>query len=119
MSPMLSKLQESKIEIGSANQPIHIRRRFEDASKARIHQWLAEAIGVFSMVGLDDAQHLARAGAQIATTVLGSGRAISIDLLLDGSDVEIRLGMEGASGSQAVLHHHAARQHVDGKQSIH
>ncbi len=115
---MLSK--DSALEIDCANQPIHIRRRFEATSKEKIHEWLAEAIGVFSMVDLDDAQHLARAGAHIATTALGSGRAISIDLLLDATDVEIRLATEGDSGSQAVLHHHAAR-HVagGGTQSIH
>ena len=113
---MLSK--HSALEIDVANHPIHIRRRFEGPEK--IHAWLAEAIGVFSMVELDDAQHLARAGAHIARTALGFGRAISIDLLLDGHDVEIRLATEGDSGSQAVLHHHTTRSVAGGgTQSIH
>ena len=114
---MLSK--DAVFEIDRANHPIHIRRRFEETSKARIHQWLAEAIGVFSMLDFDDAQHLARAGAHIATTALGSGRAISIDLLLEGDDVEIRLSMEGASGSRAVLHHHAAQRVAGGTAPVH
>jgi hypothetical protein len=113
---MLSK--HSALEIDVANRPIHLRRRFGGPEK--IQEWLAEAIGVFSMVELDDARHLARAGAHIATTALGSGRPISIDLLLDGHDVEIRLATEGESGSQAVLHHHTARNVVGGgAQSIH
>jgi hypothetical protein len=114
---MLSKL--SPLSIERANQPIHIRRRFADASKVRIDEWIAEAIGVFSMRDVDDAQHLARAGATIATTALSSGRAVSIDLLLDGTDVEVRLSLEGASGSQAVLHHHATRPDAGGAPSIH
>ena len=113
---MLSKLSTVVIAV----QPILIRRRFESQSTEKIHEWLAEAIGVFSMVDRDDAQHLARAGAHIARTALGSGRAISIDLLLDGEDVEIRLAMDGDSGSQAVLHHHTTRDVVGGgTQSIH
>ena len=115
---MLSK--HSALEIDVANHPIHIRRRFEAEATEKIHAWLAEAIGVFSMVELDDAQHLARAGAHIARTALGSGRPISIDLLLDGHDVEIRLALDGDSGSQAVLHHHTTRNVAGGgTQSIH
>ena len=115
---MLSK--HSAIEIDVTSPPIHIRRRFEGSSTEKIHEWLAEAIGVFSMVELDDAQHLARAGAHIARTALGSGRAISIDLLLDGEDVEIRLAMDGDGGSQAVLLHHTTREAVgDGTRSVH
>jgi hypothetical protein len=113
---MLSKHSALEIEV----QPIHLRRRFEHHSTEKIHEWLAEAIGVFSMVDSDDAQHLARAGAHIARTAMGSGRAISIDLLLDGEDVEIRLAMDGDGGSQAVLLHHASSDAVtDGRQSIH
>ena len=112
---MLSK----HTEIDVANQPIHIRRRFEGPPTEKIHEWLAEAIGVFSMVELDDAQHLARAGAHIAKTALGSGRPISIDLLLHGHDVEIRLAMDGDSGSQAVLHHHTTPVVGGGTPSIH
>jgi hypothetical protein len=115
---MLSK--HHTLEIDVANHPIHIRRRFEGHSREKIHEWLAEAIGVFSMVELDDAQHLARAGAHIAKTALGSGRPISIDLLLDGHDVEIRLATEGDSGSQAVLHHHTANPVAGGgTQAVH
>jgi hypothetical protein len=115
---MLSK--QSALEIDVASQPIHIRRRFEGCSTEKVHEWLSEAIGVFSMVEVDDAQHLARAGAHIARTALGSGRAISIDLLLHGEDVEIRLAMDGDGGSQAVLLHHAPSDVVgDGTQSIH
>jgi len=114
---MLSK--HSALEIALESQPIHIRRRFERHSTEKIHEWLAEAIGVFSMVDLDDAQHLARAGAHIARTALGSGRPISIDLLLDGHDVEIRLATDGDSGSKAVLHHTARHVVGDGTQSIH
>jgi hypothetical protein len=115
---MLSK--HSALEIAVENQPIHIRRRFEARSTDKIHEWLAEAIGVFSMVDLDDAQHLARAGAHIARTALGSGRPLSIDLLLHGHDVEIRLATDGEQGSQAVLHHHTTPHVVDGGiQSIH
>jgi len=114
---MLSK--QSALEIQVESQPIHIRRRFEGRSTEKIHEWLAEAIGVFSMVDLDDAQHLARAGAHIARTALIAGRPISIDLLLDGHDVEIRLGMDGDAGSQAVLHHHTTRDVVGGGAQIH
>jgi hypothetical protein len=115
---MLSK--QSALEIDVANQPIHIRRRFDGASTEKIHEWLAEAIGVFSMVEVDDAQHLARAGAHIARTALGSGRAISIDLLLDGEDVEIRLATDGEGGSQAVLLHHTTHDVMGGgTESIH
>lgn len=113
---MLSKHSALEIDV----QPIHIRRRFERHSTEKIHEWLAEAIGVFSMIDLDEAQHLARAGAHIARTALGSGRPISIDLLLDGEDVEIRLATDGDSGSQAVLHHHTTRNVVGGgTHSIH
>ena len=104
---MLSKY--SALENLIESRPIHIRRRFESRSTEKIHEWIAEAIGVFSMVDLDDAQHLARAGAHIARTALVAGRPISIDLLLDGHDVEIRLAMDGDAGSQAVLHHHTTR----------
>jgi hypothetical protein len=115
---MLSK--QSALEIDVASQPIHLRRRFEGPSTEKIHEWLAEAIGVFSMVDLDDAQHLARAGAHIARTALGSGRAISIDLLLDGEEVEIRLAMDGNGGSKAVLLHHTTSDVVgDGTESVH
>ena len=115
---MLSK--HFAVEIAVESQPIHIRRRFERQSTEKIHEWLAEAIGVFSMVDLDDAQHLARAGAHIARTALGSGRPISIDLLLHGHDVEIRLAMDGDAGSQAVLHHHTAKSVVGGgTQAVH
>ena len=109
---MLSK--PSALEFDVTRQPIHIRRRFEGHSTEKIHEWLAEAIGVFSMVELDDAQHLARAGAHIARTALVAGRPISIDLLLDGHDVEIRLAMDGDAGSQAVLHHHTTRKVMGG-----
>ena len=113
-------LKQSALEIQLESQPIHIRRRFEGRSTEKIHEWLAEAIGVFSMVDLDDAQHLARAGAHIARTALVAGRPISIDLLLDGHDVEIRLGMDGDAGSQAVLHHHTTRHVVGGgTQAVH
>jgi hypothetical protein len=113
---MLSK--QSVLEIDVESHPIHIRRRFEARSTEKIHEWLAEAIGVFSMVELDEAQHLARAGAHIARTALGGGRPISIDLLLDGHDVEIRLAMDGDSGSQAVLHHHTTKNVVS-TQAVH
>ena len=115
---MLSK--HSALELAVETQPIHIRRRFEGQSTEKIHEWLAEAIGVFSMVDLEDAQHLARAGAHIARTAVGAGRPISIDLLLDGHDVEIRLALDGDAGSQAVLHHHTTKSVVGGgTQSIH
>ena len=115
---MLSK--HAALESLFESRPIHIRRRFESRSTEKIHDWIAEAIGVFSMVDLDDAQHLARAGAHIARTALVAGRPISIDLLLDGHDVEIRLAMDGDAGSQAVLRHHATRSIAGGgSEAIH
>jgi hypothetical protein len=114
---MLSK--HSALENLIESRPIHIRRKFESHSTEKIHEWIAEAIGVFSMVDLDDARHLARAGAHIARTALGSGRPISIDLLLHGHDVEIRLATDGDAGSQAVLHHTARHVVGDGTQSVH
>ena len=115
---MLSK--HSALENLIESRPIHIRRKFGSHSTEKIQEWIAEAIGVFSMVDLDDAEHLARAGAHIARTALGAGRPISIDLLLDGHEVEIRLATDGDSGSQAVLHHHATRSIAGGgSEAIH